>query len=104
MTLSRLRFVRRGVSVNSDFRSIVFRMVIDMEEAHLQTVVRLQAFGAGTLEAYFGVPDLGPAGGGAIRGKRAREVAPSTVRRAHKRARAWSALQINKPAHPFRTK
>ena len=45
------------MSLSGGFGSIIFRMVIDMDETRLQTISQLQAFLAGTLEVRFGVPD-----------------------------------------------
>lgn len=45
------------MSLNGGFGSIIFRMVIDMDEARVQTISLLSAFLAGTLEVQFSVPD-----------------------------------------------
>ena len=45
------------MSLSGGFGSIIFRMVIDMDETRLQTISQLQAFLAGTLEVRFCVPD-----------------------------------------------
>ena len=45
------------MSLSGGFGSIIFRMVIDMDETRLQTISQLQAFLAGTLEVRFSVPD-----------------------------------------------
>ena len=45
------------MSLRGRFGSIIFRMVIDMDETRLQTIFQLQAFLAGTLEVRFCVPD-----------------------------------------------
>ena len=48
--------VQRGMSLNAGFGSIIFHMVIDMDESRLQTFSQ-SAFLAGTLEVQFSVPD-----------------------------------------------
>ena len=45
------------MSLSDGSGSIVFHMVIDMDETRLQTISQLQAFLAGTLEVRFCVPD-----------------------------------------------
>ena len=45
------------MSLNGGFGSIIFHMVIDMDETRLQTISQLSAFLAGTLEVHFAVPD-----------------------------------------------
>jgi transposase InsO family protein len=45
------------MSLNGGFGSIIFHMVIDMDETRLQTISQLSAFLAGTLEVHFTVPD-----------------------------------------------
>src|SRR6218665_765723 len=45
------------MSLSGRLGSIIFRMVIDMDESRLQTISQLQAFLAGTLEVRFCVPD-----------------------------------------------
>ena len=45
------------MSLNGGFGSIMFHMVIDMDETRLQTISQLSAFLAGTLEVQFSVPD-----------------------------------------------
>lgn len=45
------------MSLSGGFGSIIFRMVIDMDETRLQTISQLQAFLGGTLEVRFCVPD-----------------------------------------------
>src|SRR6218665_728758 len=45
------------MSLSGRLGSIIFRMVIDMDESRLQTISQLQAFLAGTLEERFCVPD-----------------------------------------------
>ena len=45
------------MSLSSGFGSIIFHMVIDMDETRLQTISQLSAFLAGTLEVHFTVPD-----------------------------------------------
>src|SRR6218665_1869675 len=45
------------MSLSGRLGSIIFRMVIDMDESRLQTISPRQAFLAGTLEVRFCVPD-----------------------------------------------
>src|SRR6218665_908850 len=45
------------MSLSGRLGSIIFRMVIDMDESRLQTISQLRAFLAGTLEVRFCVPD-----------------------------------------------
>src|SRR6218665_736949 len=45
------------MSLGGRLGSIIFRMVIDMDESRLQTISQLRAFLAGTLEVRFCVPD-----------------------------------------------
>jgi transposase InsO family protein len=45
------------MSLSCGFGSIIFHMVIDMDETRLQTISQLSAFLAGTLEVQFTVPD-----------------------------------------------
>ena len=45
------------MSLNGGFGSIIFHMVIDMDESRLQTISQLSAFLTGTLEVQFSVPD-----------------------------------------------
>lgn len=45
------------MSLNGGFGSIIFHMVIDMDESRLQTISQLSAFLAGTLEVQFNIPD-----------------------------------------------
>lgn len=45
------------MSLRGVFGSIIFHMVIDMDETRLQTISQLSAFLAGTLEVQFKVPD-----------------------------------------------
>src|SRR6218665_1991587 len=45
------------MSLGGRLGSIIFRMVIDMDESRLQTISQLPAFLAGTLEVRFCVPD-----------------------------------------------
>lgn len=45
------------MSLNGGFGSIIFHMVIDMDQTRLQTISQLSPFLAGTLEVQFTVPD-----------------------------------------------
>jgi hypothetical protein len=56
--LSSASLIQLGMSLRDGFGTIIFRMVIDMNENLLQIISQLQAFLAGTLEVRFGYARL----------------------------------------------
>jgi hypothetical protein len=57
------------------FGSIIFHMAIDTGETRLQTISRLQAFLAGTLEVHFCVPNNDGTNDGTLQNKFSTELA-----------------------------